>query len=219
MFDIDSFRDEVRDHLGVDEDDLPNTQLDLLINRSYQWLLDEFKFRVEEKSVTFPTIEGERNYDLPSNFESLRGISIEHLTTMQHTSLDRMTNDEYELKYVNDSDEENYPTHYVREGLCIRLWPTPDDIYTMTLKYNKLLTDLSDDNPTPEIPKAWHEWILMGAVYRGHYKYGDIPRARSVQAWIEGEIVKAKRRKETESREEEDSHRSGLEAYVPPYEL
>lgn len=217
MFDIVIYRSELRDHLGLDTADLDAAGCDLLINRSYAWLLNAFNFRTKEISVKFNATAGERNYDLPDDFESLRGISVEDLIDGQHTPLDRMTSDYYESVYKESTgDEWAKPTHYLREDGCIKLWPTPDDAYVHVLKYDKLLSDLSDSNLTPELPKNWEEFILLGAVYRGHLKFGDMIRADAIKKSLYSDVQAAK---PVEKKEEIDSHRAALQAEIPSYDV
>lgn len=215
MFDLVALRNELREHLGVDSVDLDNTNADLLINRSYAWLLNAFHFRTKEISVKFSATAGERNYNLPIDFESLRHISIEDLVDGQHTPLDRMTPDYYEQVYVESTGTEwGKPTQYLREGNCVKLWKTPDAAYPIVLKYDMLLSDLSDINTAPEVPKNWEEFIMMGAVYRGHVRYGDFIRADAMKKSLFSDVQAAM---PIEKKEEGDTHRAALQAELPEY--
>lgn len=216
MYDLDDFRDEVRESLGMDIVDLPTTRLDFFINRSYQWLLNAFKFRAKEVTVVFSTVAGIRNYDLPVNFESLRGVSILNSDTEQHTVLDRWTIDKYEQEYNEAETEWGFPTNYVREGNCIKLWKTPFAIYTVTLKYDRLLADLNDGNTLAEIPKNWDEFVLDGAIYRAYKWIGDYNRASAEKQQLHDDVAAAK---VVEKKEEADSHRAGLDVYIPEYRV
>lgn len=219
MFDIALFRTELRTSLGLGLDgdnDLPDIDCDLLLNRSYAWLLNAFKFRSKESTVVFPTIEGERNYELPDDFESLRGVSILQSDTGQHTPLNRLTINTYETKYNESVEDRTFPTDYLREGNCIKLWPTPDAIYSITLKYDKLLDDLGNTVVSTSIPKNWDEFILTGATYRGYIRLGDFPRAATLRKLLDVDIIKAQ---PVEKKEETDSHLSGLQAVIPEYRV
>lgn len=219
MFDISVYRDELRTSLGFGVDgeiDLPNPDCDLLVNRSYQWLLNAFKFRSKEVTTVFPTIAGERSYELPDDFEALRGISILQADTGQHTPLNRMTIDTYEQKYNESEEEQDFPTDYLREGNCIKLWRTPDAIYSITLKYDKLLDDLGNTVQFTSIPKNWEEFILAGATYRGYIRLGDFNRAMAMRKLLETDVAKAM---PVEKKEEVDSHRAGLEVILPEYSV
>lgn len=215
---IDILRAQVRAMLGVDLDDFPDQNdfsdpdnpkigADQFLNEAYWELLDKFPFREKETTATFPTAEGTRFYKLPSTFEALREISIEDLTTGQHTPLERITQRQYETDYVNSTDNENTPTHYLREGDGIRLWPTPDDIYTLTIKYWTELTDLSDSSE-PDIPRQWLEVLKFGAAWRGHFHFGNDSKALTARnTWTS--LISAMT--PTEAKEETDTHLGGLE--------
>jgi hypothetical protein len=212
---IAELRTELREHLGVDETELDNTQADLLLNRAYWELLDKFPFREKEVTITFPTVAGTRLYDVPSPFEALRLLSVEDLDDFSHKTLDRMSVLEYEKKYVNQEDSQAKPTHYVREGCAVRLYPTPDDVYTLTMKYWTVLADLSDSNTDPCIPQSWHELILFGGIWRGYLRFGDYQRANNMKAH---QVNLINSQVPTESKEEIDSPYAGIEVKMNEYD-
>jgi len=214
--DLPTLRAELRQLLGVDSDDLPDdTDLannkvgaNLLLNQAYWELLDKFPFREKEISATFLTVAGTRYYQIPSMFEALRQLSIEDVESQQHTVIERATVYEYETLFVNTSAEQGKPTKYVREKNGIRFWRTPDQVYTITIKYWAVLSDLSSGNPTPEIPQSWHEIILAGAVWRGFFHLGDHARMASSKAIHTSLINSAV---PVEAKEEFDTHLGGVE--------
>ncbi len=111
MINLPELRDELREHLGTDEDDLPDEKADLLLNRAYWEIIDKFAFREKEVSATFATTDGTRSYNVPEPFEALRQLSIADLNNGQHRALDRMTIHTYEEIFVDDEDARGYPTH------------------------------------------------------------------------------------------------------------
>lgn len=205
--DVPTLRDELRDHLGQDEFDLPDDKADLLLNRSYWELIDKFAFREKEVTATFQTVAGTRNYDMPSPFEALRQLSVLDPVSQQHRVLKKMTVLEYENSYNESDDFQDIPARYVREKCFARLYPTPDDTYTITLKYWTTLADLSDSND-PEIPQSWHEIILYGAIYRGFLRIGDLNRANQFKAHQNALINSSI---PVEAKEEFDTHTAGLD--------
>lgn len=214
--DIQQMRDELRSSMGMDIADLPDDRADLHLNRSYWQVMDIFHFREKEVTATFGTVEGERLYNLPSPFESLRSLSIKDLITLEHKTIDKMTVHEYENRYDESVEARGIPTRYVREGCAVRLWPTPDDIYTITHKYWRVLADLSDVNPIPEIPQAWHEIIFYGGLWRGWIGEGDYLRAREAKSHQKSLIDSAV---PVEAKEEYDTHRAGLQAPGYDYDV
>src|SRR6266496_2406681 len=107
--DLSSLRSELRDHLGVDDTDLPDTAADLLLNRSYWEILDKFPFREKEVTATFSTVSGTRFYKGPTPFEAIQQLSIEDLNSKQHDPLDHIDSYVYEQKYINRADAQAKP--------------------------------------------------------------------------------------------------------------
>lgn len=48
----------------------------------------------------------------------------------------------------------------------IRVYTTPDDAYTVTLRYYKKPTELTSDADVPEVPSEFGELLVAGAAYR-----------------------------------------------------
>jgi hypothetical protein len=104
----------------------------------------------------------------------------------------------------------------VREGCNVKLWPTPDDVYTITIKYNTVLEDLSDDNASSNLPHQWDEIILYGAVWRGWIKLGDTEKAKEIKGFWTSLFSGLK---PVESKEEVDTHYAALNAMRPDYDV
>ncbi len=213
MLDIQQLRDGLRKPLGVDIDDLPDVDADLLLNTSYWELIDKFNFREKEVTATFPTEIGVIRYNMPEPFEALRQLSILNPDSRKHTTLERMTKYEYENFYVEGEDQYGYPEKYLREGCFARLWPTPDKVYTMTIKYWTTLADLANGQD-PQIPQAWHEIIKYGAVWRGYIDLGDFARANQMKTH---QISLIDSMAPVEAKEEFDTHTGGVEVIRAPY--
>jgi hypothetical protein len=205
--DLVQLRKGLRKNTGTDESDLPDEDADLYLNRAYWELLDKFPFREKEVTVTFMTEAGKRLYNVPSPFEALRKLSILDPDTQKHDVIDPMTIDEYENEYSPEDSAQDIPTRYVREGCAVRLWPTPDAAYEVTMKYWTVLADLSDINLTSPLPQSFHEVIEYGATWRvfvSHKNYKDAGDAKNLQNMLLLSAVP------TEAKEEEDRTRAGV---------
>ena len=216
--DLQTLRTELREHLGVSSTDpkFPVDVLDLLLNRTFWEILDKFPFREKEKSTTFPSVIGERQYQIPGDVEALKMISVLNPIDTKHYKLSRMDATEYEERYVEDSNAQAIPTNYYREESTIYLFPTPDDEYTFTLKYNKTLADLESDTETPDVPRVWEEIILFGAVWRGYLRRGDHPRAMEYRNIMVNLVNSTE---SVESKEEADSQDARLYSVRPTYSV
>jgi len=216
--DLTQLQNSLRNALGtpVNHPKYDTTALDLLLNRAYWALLDSIEFREKEVTGTFSTVASERFYDLPTSFDYLRHLSVTDPNSNGHIQLEQMTPAEYENNYNEDSSYEGIPTNYIREGCGIRLYPTPDQVYTVTIKYAITLADLSTSNTNPGIPQVWHEIILYGAAWRGFLELGDIPRYQQYFGLCEAMMIKVK---PTKHKEEEDNRFAAVNAMRPEYRV
>lgn len=205
---IAEMRDFVRDGTGEDSTDLPNAKLDSYLNKSFWEILDKLPFRVKEKTVTFQTVVGSALYSVPTSFEAIRHLSIEDYNSFEHTDVDQMDPKVYESSYANRTDSYGKPTHYVRENNFIRLYPTPDNTYTLTLKYNAELADLSDTNQYPTVPRVWYEIIELGALWRRFLSLNDYPRVSAVKN-LQRDLLSTTT--PVQAKEKQDNRHAGLE--------
>ncbi len=207
---LQNIRDSLRITLGVDDIDYPDTIVDSWINKSY-WELDaKFPFREKEDSGTFVTVAGTAIYTISdSDFESLTNLAVYDSIADESKNVDRTTIDWYNQNYSVNTDKQDIPSKYFRnEQKNIVLWPTPDDIYTLTYNFLKLLPDLVSGTQNPVFPRSWHEIIELGAEARGFKAIGDTKRmtdARNAQVAMIGSSVPI------EGREEFDTHRAGIQ--------
>lgn len=216
--DIVKFRKKIRKPLGLEDDDpdLIDEEIDDYLNFSFWEIQDKFPFREKEKTVRFDTIEGTRSYDMPKPFDALVSLSIQDPTTNKFEKLERMSTDEYENRYDTDSDEEGMPTHYTREGCFARLWPTPDQAYTVSLKRLITLEDLSTLVPTPDVPRVWWEIIIYGGLWRAFIDFGDFSRANQIKTH---QVSLINSTVPVPAKEERDSREAGVEVHKPEYRL
>ncbi|MBA2704131.1 MAG: hypothetical protein H0U60_09795 [Blastocatellia bacterium] len=219
-FDLIAMRKKVRKPLGiaVTDTDLTDADIDEYLNLAYWEIQDKFPFREKERTATFLTVAGQRVYPMPEPYEALKSLAVKELDSVsgQFTKLIRMDTDEYENRYNSDDSSQGFPTHYTREDCFFRLWPTPDVIYTMSMKRTITLEDLSATQLVPEIPRAWWEVIIYGAIWRAFMDYGDFDRSQSIKAH---QIALLNSLVPVESKEEQDSREASVVVYRPSYDL
>lgn len=184
--DIVALRRMVWKACGMDSDDdpeLPREEIDLYLNRAYWEIQDKFPFREKERRATFSTIAGVNRYDIPQPFEALLGLAIEEPDHCKHEQLEQITPETYDDKFVNTEDAYGIPVEYTRENCFVRLWPTPDAAYVITMRRLVTLADIAQSNAVPEIPRVWHEIIGYGALWRAMAESnGDLQRSQYFKA-------------------------------------
>lgn len=214
---LQSFRDQLRTRLGVDDVDLVDGQADLLINMPYWFLLAELDIEENKKNVTFPTVAGERAYELPTSLEAIIQIAITNPDSGEHAPLNPMSRNTYESVYVEGIDQQDIPTHYFRDGFCnIKMFPTPDRAYTILLRHREILSDLSNTSTDPRLPRQFDPVLLSGAVAEGHKHFRDYRAFQQEYAYF---VLQTNKLKETlvKSKEKEDYTNAGLQPYIPTY--
>jgi hypothetical protein len=210
-------RTGIRKATGVEEDDADFTtdDIDLYINRALWEVDNKFPFKEKEKTVTFNLVVGVRNYDVPTPFDAVQSISIMDRYSFQYTTLRYMETFEYENSYVESVNAYGKPVGYTRESCFIRVWPTPDYTYKVSLKRLITIDDLSATNMNPDLPRVWHEVLQFGGSWRMLIDMGDVARANQIknhQISIINSIVP------TESKEEGRDKYAGVEVLRTGYE-
>lgn len=178
--------------LNVGGTEITNPELDLYLNRAFWEIQNKFPLREKEFISTFETIAGGRNYDVSFPTEAVKHIAIQRPDDGQHIPLIQITDDVYEQKYKSNSDQWDIPCEYVREGCIIRLFPTPDDIYTIVIRRLVALSDLGNVNVTSGIPQVWDEIIMLGGLWRACIDFSDNAKAsfyRTMQAELINTII------------------------------
>lgn len=204
---VDTLVTELREHLGDDNTDLSDTVALLLLNRSFWEIMDKFGFREKEVNSTLPTVVDQRDYTIPSLTEGIQLISIKDNDDLSHKPLRRITNFVYESNYVeDDTSEASKPEAYFRFEDKFRLYPTPDDIYTLTIYRLKELADLGAGGDPP-LPQSWDEIILYGAVWRGFARKRNL---NTSDRWQNKQHALINSAQPVEGKEEIDSHSSGV---------
>lgn len=199
---------------GSDTSKMDDVAIDTYNNFSYQALLSKYDFREKEIVATMDTEEGVRNYTMPDPHDGLRHISILDPVSGAWTPLNRMSIDDYMGRWNLGSDHHGYPTDYVRESCIFRLWPTPDAVYKLTVRYWGILVDLTSASTTIAIPTVWWEPIIAGGVIRAALDLGMTEKADMWSKWQQKLIEDIP---SISVKEEEDSHRSGLEVLGREY--
>lgn len=209
-------RDDLREHLGVDDVEYDNTKTDLLLNRSWWEVAAKFKFREADIKVTWNTVVGQSSYTYTqvgaSTLEAVKIISIEDLNSKLHDPLEFIQSGEFELKFVNRTDTRGKPEFYTRLGTSVILQPVPDAIYAMTSYLKSTLADIATGGLT--VPQSWHEIVLFGAVWRGFARLGDWNRSQLAKASQFGLINSET---PTEAKEKENLPMAGLRVLRQSY--
>lgn len=131
-----ALRQTVRDITDLDQDDLPDSLLNLYLRDGYYRILDlEKRWSFLEKTFTFNTVAEQRAYDI-SAFTAdpiAQIVSIVDNTNIG-LRLDMVGHDMAEQTYVGSYDTSGDPLFYsIWEGK-VHLFPKPNNVRTLTVR-------------------------------------------------------------------------------------
>jgi hypothetical protein len=135
-------------------------------------------------TATGNTTEGTATLALPSDFG---GVFVLTLATDDGDKALRQIAPGVALDayYAYQSGE---PTHYTIEGSNVRLFPTPDAVYTYTLRYWQRLAALSGTNTSNWLLAAHPDAYLFGSLVQAELYNVNDPRVPLWQAKYEAAI-------------------------------
>jgi hypothetical protein len=212
---LETLRDELREHTGVDIDDLPDPDADLLLNRSFWELMNKFRFRETECTAKSTLTVGDAFLSLPVAphlFEALRKISYKDPVSFEWRVIRRQSLDSLENNASDDVEDRGPPIWYTRDQNGIRLQSVGgagvDLPYEFRIKYWVTLDDLDDTNTEVPLPVVWDEILLFGAVWRLYRRLGNHMLGREMR---NAQIDLINSTAAVEGKEEEDSPLAGVE--------
>lgn len=208
-------RDKLRRATGEDTTELDNTEADLVLNTSWWEIADIFKFREKQTSRTFVTVAGTVSYAVAADHLATQILSIKDVNSSAYSQLQPMSESEYENNFIDTTAARGKPTHYIRRGSNIILWPTPDVVYTVKETYDKTLADIASD-PSVTVPQSWHEMIWIGGAFRRFLELGDTNKAFDYRK-IQGLPSLIETKEETQTKERGDVQFAAVQSLRPRY--
>ena len=132
-------------------------------------------FWFNEEIATASTADGTQYYALPSDFVVERSMTISDSTTTY--PLPRRSHIQLDEWYISGST--GWPSDYSLYEEQIRLYPIPNDTYTMTISYVKSLDELAN-------PEDTNAWMVEGEeLIRSRAEYDICMRILRKADWAE----------------------------------
>lgn len=127
---------------------------------------DGFHWRWLEKTATFPTVAAQMSYDLPSDIDSQKIVSVTQSET------------DFKLNFIAQEDLDSWlpdptgtngnPRMYTLYANSIRLIPIPNSVITITERYIKNITTLTDAAVSGDTPTKWDDIIIQGILAKAY---------------------------------------------------
>lgn len=142
------------------------------INDAQNDVFNEYRLPFMETTQNYTLASGVADITngtgLPSNF--VQAIDLYLTSSGRESLLEYKDYQEIDLEYPDPTDTtvnpSNVPCYWYYFGETIRLFPAPNDAYTLTMRYIKKPAELSADADVPEVPSEFGELLVAGATYR-----------------------------------------------------
>lgn len=148
--------------------------IDAKLNEGLQRVARRLLIRFEEVDYAISTVASTATYAIPSDL--LRVRSVRDTTTPRQLSVVDVTDMD---SYVASSGR---PRIYAIDASNLRFYPTPDAVYSMSLRYWKNPATLVNDTDIPGIPADYHDLLATWAKARLYEYEDDVSMAQYFQA-------------------------------------
>lgn len=126
------------------------------LNDAQNLIARRVDYYVDEAVQTYATVSGQAAYPWPTNVGRLRSL------------FDMNRNIEMQSASIRDIDRSGIatgaPYWYALTGNNFQLYPTPDNIYNLELRYWSIPPAMVNDTDTPSVPSDWAEMLWFYAV-------------------------------------------------------
>lgn len=173
---FEEMKTELGTWLDADTTRLPDATRGLIINICQRELLRTNDLRFGEVTSSIVTVNGTRNYALPTGWS--RAYSIWY-NNIGKCDLSRKTKEEFDILYPV-STEKGEPIHYTVWGGNIYLGPTPNAVFTINHNYYRVLPDLVDGSPNNTndfVANAWEALLFRALWYATKFLIEDAREA------------------------------------------
>lgn len=171
---LDQLRVYVRQHVDLDESEIPNELLDVWArDASIKISRSRKRWPFSETSWTLVTTPGERDYALSSlspNCDEITSI------VRNDRRLTYMGRDEAESAYLPYQTSNGFVTFYNVWADTLRLYPTPDMADTLNLRGYRKTNDWVADGAgaVPDFPDDFHDAIRLYMLAMAYLQQEDI---------------------------------------------
>lgn len=157
----------------LDDSGFSSSILTDFANDTQRELFNSHFFPFMEDSQTFVLVAGTADIGtLPTNLQLPINLRISSPAAMSKV-LQPITADEYDELYSSNAvNTQGTPNLWIPFESAISVYPTPSSAITLTMRYYKVPTELSNSTDVPEIPVEFQEILVLGMLKRA-LEYND----------------------------------------------
>lgn len=150
-----NLRDEVIGH-GFDQTQY-GARITQYLNDAQLKIASECDFYVDEAISLFSTVVGTDTYSWPARLAEIRSIfDTTRRIELQYASLRSMD---------RSTASNGAPLWWAITGPNVRLYPVPDNVYPLEMRYWALPATLVNDTDIPSLPEQWHPLLWTFACW------------------------------------------------------
>lgn len=135
------------------------------INEAQSYIVRQANIPTANVTHSFSVTEGDNSYTLPSDFARIIDVYIED----EEDVLEEIALNEFDGL---DPDDEGTPIVYIVIGSTMYFAPTPDNSYTIKMRYYKLPTTMGATD-TPSIPEQYEYLLESYALHKAFRRESD----------------------------------------------
>lgn len=170
---------EIQDH-GFEDTSVE--RITGFLNDTYWDIASRAPWPFLEKSTTVNTVVGDAELAVPADFDKALRMVIDSLgQRLEPARMDDVTS-----RFNGNLSMRGLPFLYYFIGDSVQVYPVPDAVYTVTLRYLAVPAELSNNADTPILPKKHHRAIVLGALVDAYRMEDDSEQA----AIFEGQFEK-----------------------------
>jgi hypothetical protein len=194
---LSEMRDYARNVVDIDSNDVSDSTLNHFISEGYNLIIhSEKRWPFLESSTTFSTAADTKDYSLTTvgaSESSGNGLrEINSLKTNDHV-LELIGSDDADIMYPLDTNTTGEPWYWSYWGDTVRLYPTPDAVYTIYVRgYNNAAPFGSgsgtSDAAQPDLPDPFDPVLSLYVIYRCYQQQEDTGMAQQYYVAFLGEL-------------------------------
>ena len=165
---LSDIRSRAREVAEVSSADVSDTLMDLFIRDGYNRIIDlERRWPFLEVSFTMDTVADQSAYTI-NDFTSHDIREVVSIVDEDHLRLGFLSYDVAEEEFIVPNDVSGRPLYVASWANQLHLFPTPKDVYTLTVRAYREPTDWITDNGSPDGVEAFDLALVDYAVARSY---------------------------------------------------
>lgn len=191
---LDQIRTYVRTHIDLDDEDLPDSLLDLFIREGSKRIEKaSSRWPFYESAWTLATVAGQRDYPF-----SAIGTDLDQIAAVAHDQapLEYIGSDLYSILNPVSATSQSRPQRFAWWNSTLSLWPTPDAAYTLYIRGYRKPTDWVSNGAgaQPDLPDELHNTVATWALAKAYIQQEDPELGQLYERQFVDELTEFKRR-------------------------